>query len=294
VADATKGNLDVALCPVLKFVVKYLNATRDALVFRAKLLPYIYTMYKIASDTGLIISRPMYYSHPKAPESYDYTFAREYMFGDSILVAPVFVPMDQNQTAPVTVWFPPIAECSSECPRWFALDNPLESYVAGSVSTLHYPLSRIPAFAPSGAILTLLPTADAVPFGAAGRPTYPSMELWIFPATFNSETWIYEDDGFSSKPDYVNTTISVTRGSLTRVSVKSQSFGLKYPVVNRPYSVRLIGARVNENTEVMLSGNKLPKFSNCSSLQAPGWCFDSVSLMVQTLPTTNFSVVILN
>ena len=88
------------------------------------------------------------------------------MFGDSVLVSPVVVPLRENGTAPVSVWFPPGRG------SWYAIDNSSETYPAdGAWRQLWYPLSRTPAFVLSGSILTLLPKQKVVPFGAAGgRP----------------------------------------------------------------------------------------------------------------------------
>lgn len=81
---------------------EFLNATRDALVLRAQLLPYIYTQFQIASITGLIITRPLYYAYPRSPDAYEFTRVFFWRFdprfaccdsdGEWICVSPSLVP----------------------------------------------------------------------------------------------------------------------------------------------------------------------------------------------------------
>jgi alpha-glucosidase (family GH31 glycosyl hydrolase) len=229
---------------------EYLNATRDALVFRAQLLPYLYSAYKFSQQTGLIVTRPLYYSHPMHAAAYE--CPGQYMLGGDILVAPVTVPMQSGGKAPVTIWFPPI-----DRGRWFAVDSDSETYPAdGAWRELWYPLSRTPAFVRSGAILALLPRAEAVPFGAAGRPAYAALELWSYPSQeATSSAWVFEDDGMSSSNDYANTTIQVTRDpahALWRLSVRVASHG--YTPAARPVSVKAVGMSLGSDAVVAIGG----------------------------------------
>jgi hypothetical protein len=92
----------------------FLSANVAALQAREELLPYIYTQAREAFDTGVGLIIPMYYDHPDFEEAYltdaNGTFS-QYMFGPSILVAPI---VTQGQTflgggfiTSKTVWLPP-------------------------------------------------------------------------------------------------------------------------------------------------------------------------------------------
>jgi alpha-glucosidase (family GH31 glycosyl hydrolase) len=64
---------DVNLCNIVRVWEvpnKYFEANRLALQVRATLLPYIYTTYRQAFDTGLSPLRPMYYDFPEFDEAY--------------------------------------------------------------------------------------------------------------------------------------------------------------------------------------------------------------------------------
>jgi alpha-D-xyloside xylohydrolase len=55
---------------------------------RHRLIPYLYSCCKIAHDTGVPVMRPMFFEFPNDPTCL--YLDRQYMFGESFLVAPVF------------------------------------------------------------------------------------------------------------------------------------------------------------------------------------------------------------
>jgi alpha-glucosidase (family GH31 glycosyl hydrolase) len=79
---------------------------REAMQFRLKLLPYLYSSARRAFDTGVSIASPLYYYWPDADAAY--SFSTQYMLGDSILVAPVVTPMEAGMhvVEGVAVWVP--------------------------------------------------------------------------------------------------------------------------------------------------------------------------------------------
>jgi alpha-glucosidase (family GH31 glycosyl hydrolase) len=78
---------------------------RQAVLQRYAMIPYIYTAARQAYDTGISLMRPMYYDYPEAAEAYQY--AGQYMFGDSLLVAPVTTPLDPlHHLSKKAVWMP--------------------------------------------------------------------------------------------------------------------------------------------------------------------------------------------
>ena len=89
----------------------YFQANRAAMQNRVALVPYIYTAWRQAFDTGLSLIRPLYYDFPLLDAAYlagpDGSFA-QYMFGDDLMVAPVVTPADTNTTlASKIIWIPP-------------------------------------------------------------------------------------------------------------------------------------------------------------------------------------------
>jgi hypothetical protein len=121
----------------------FLSANVAALQAREELLPYIYTQAREAFDTGVGLIIPMYYDHPEFEEAYlsdaNGTFS-QYMFGPSILVAPIVTPgqtfLGGGFITPKTVWLPPGS--------WY---NTVSGDVIQSTSALftkNYTLDEIP------------------------------------------------------------------------------------------------------------------------------------------------------
>jgi alpha-D-xyloside xylohydrolase len=67
---------------------KALQIFRDYVRLRYHLLPYLYTYTIIAAETSLPIIRPMMLEFPDDPNTY--TMDLQYMFGEELLVAPIY------------------------------------------------------------------------------------------------------------------------------------------------------------------------------------------------------------
>lgn len=199
------------------FPAVYRDAVQQALACRLQLLPYRYTLSRIAHDTAVSPMRPMYYAYPTLASAYDAKL--QYMLGDSLLVAPVTSAMDPHSSlANVTLWCPPLDQSTD---WWLSLDDPTEQLSADNgVRTIGYPLSRTPVFVRDGALIPALPYTDAIALGSASLKSYSELELWIYPSSsFSSvtSTWLYEDDGISSDylsgASYANTSFTYHRNA---------------------------------------------------------------------------------
>ena len=73
---------------------EYSDAMREAFLLRSSLIPYIYTASRETYDTGVPFLRPLYWDSPEATEAY--VIKDEYLFGDSLLVAPIVEPRRQG------------------------------------------------------------------------------------------------------------------------------------------------------------------------------------------------------
>ncbi|MCM1052187.1 MAG: glycoside hydrolase family 31 protein [Paenibacillus sp.] len=82
---------------------EYRDVIRETIIGRYRMVPYIYTMARKAHDEGLSLCRPLYYDNPESTEAY--SFNRQYMFGDDMLIAPVTVP-GVDGYAEMNVWLP--------------------------------------------------------------------------------------------------------------------------------------------------------------------------------------------
>ena len=65
------------------------DIVRRYIQFRYKLMPYIYSAFYRASQTGLPVNRSLVLDYSYEQLIFDHKYDNEYMFGDAILVAPV-------------------------------------------------------------------------------------------------------------------------------------------------------------------------------------------------------------
>ena len=100
------------LCVITSFAVslpacaQWFPAMRDALQFRAKLVPYLYTSARHAYDSGISIVSPLYYHWPLYHESY--SFKQQYMLGQDLLIVPVVQPIPAGSSlVSLNVFVPP-------------------------------------------------------------------------------------------------------------------------------------------------------------------------------------------
>jgi alpha-glucosidase (family GH31 glycosyl hydrolase) len=115
---------------------------------RNRLVPYLYALAREAHDEGLPMARAMWLAYPDAERAY--TFDRQYLLGNDLLVAPIATP---GPIATKEVWFPPGEEA------WVDIFTG-ERYEAGQVATVEAPLDRMPVFARTGTVLPLKPLGD--------------------------------------------------------------------------------------------------------------------------------------
>eukprot|EP00039_Didymoeca_costata_P011415 m.160266 g.160266 ORF g.160266 m.160266 type:complete len:440 (+) comp15167_c0_seq4:1371-2690(+) len=93
------------------FPTPFQMAAQRVLAIRSMLLPYRYNLARFTYETGLGSLRPMYYHCPMCPDAYNETSKHQYMFGDSLLVSPVYSELTCGKncsegTANATIWFP--------------------------------------------------------------------------------------------------------------------------------------------------------------------------------------------
>ncbi len=149
---------------------KYQNfeQLRETVRMRYRLFPYLYTAARETYDTGIGMSRPLYYDYPEDGNAYIYE--DEYMFGDDMLVAPIYTPSREGVSGrmiwlPDDKWWNVTRSCLVEGNRTsydvYTLDEFPVFYRAGSVIPF-YPVRRTVVGDPGEIILKVVP-------GASGR-----------------------------------------------------------------------------------------------------------------------------
>jgi alpha-glucosidase len=186
--------------------------SRAALELRYRLLPYIYSAFMRASETGEPIQRPLVYEfqHDRHARETD----DAYLFGDALLVAPVLEP---GQTArhvylPQGTWI-----------DW----HTGEHHSGGQFITASAPLDRIPLFARGGRVI---PSYESAPRSTMDH--HPeTIELHLVVPDEDGEFYstLHEDDGTTlafASGAFVRTTFCMTRqGAKVRVAAKVSGNG---------------------------------------------------------------------
>lgn len=243
----------------------YFEANRDAIRARSELLPYIYTAARFAHDTGVGLTRPMYYEFDVKeayPIDMDHdlgqtTSTRQYMFGPDMLLAPVTSPSACSATTYAgtileepcgltnqSVYLPPGS--------WFELRSG-RLRDGDATFTKGFMHDEIPVFVKSGAIVARWPIGDDASssdlLGRASRQ-YSTLEFALYPGNESSgSTSVYEDDGETYA--YLQGSFAWTNASYTRdvssdgktivTTVKISSTTSRHPEMptSRRYVLRL-------------------------------------------------------
>jgi len=152
---------------------------RTALLFRQSLRPYLYTAARAAVDSASAIVRPTYHENPAYDEAYD-SAPTQYLFGPSLLAAPVADALDGSSGAPATrsVWLPP--------GRWLYFNASAAFQGPQTLPGLAFGLDEYALFARSGAALPLRPPSE---------PEASANILWVVFADEAGGGDLYEDDG---------------------------------------------------------------------------------------------------
>jgi hypothetical protein len=159
---------------------KYSNfeQLREVVRLRYRLFPYLYTAARETYDTGVGINRPLYYDYPEDGNAY--TFEDEYMFGNDMLVAPIYTPQ-QNGYSSRTIWLP------GENEKWWDVTR---SRLVSGKQTFYssYTLDEFPVFYRAGSIIPFYPVRRTV----VGDPG--EIILQVVPGA-NGTGRFYEDKG---------------------------------------------------------------------------------------------------
>lgn len=147
----------------------------EFLRLRHALVPYLYSLARVAHDTGVPMCRGTYLEYPTLEAAYEYD--RQYLLGEQLLVAPIASP---GPVAGKEVWFPPGI--------WIDYFTG-ETYEGPDAGTITAPLERIPVFVPAGGIVPLQPYMDFV-----GQQPVDPLRLRVGTGADGSFD-LYEDEG---------------------------------------------------------------------------------------------------
>lgn len=148
---------------------------RNCIKFRYQLMPYIYSLFYEAAQSGMPIQRSLAINYTHQPQVYDGQYQHQYLFGPSILVAPV------ESTKELMKIFLPAGE-------WYYLYSG-KTYPGDQEIMLECPIHKLPVFIKAGAVLPMQ------------KPVMNTSEkadeliLHVYTGTQPSEFNYYHDDG---------------------------------------------------------------------------------------------------
>ena len=148
--------------------------SRNYIKFRYQLLPYIYSLFYDASQTGLPVQRSLAIDYPHDYKIYDGQYYNQYLFGPSLLIAPV-----ESDKSFVKVYLPR--------GEWYYLYTG-QKFWGESEVILECPLHKLPVFVKGGA---LIPMQHAT---ANTKVVTDILILHVYVGE-NSSFIFYEDDG---------------------------------------------------------------------------------------------------
>ena len=159
---------------------------RQYIELRYQLLPYIYTLFWEATNTGAPILRPLVYHYPcdrKTHELYD-----QVLLGSSLMAAPVYRPGVEQRAVylPEGTWY-----------DWWTG----ECYQGSNYILAHAPLEKMPMYVRGGSVIPLAPVMQYTSESRVNQ-----LRLRVTPGM--GEYTLYEDDGISF--EYHNNVWSTT------------------------------------------------------------------------------------
>lgn len=148
---------------------------REYIELRYQLLPYLYSLFWEASQTGAPILRPLLYHYPHDPKTYH--IHDQVLLGSDLMAAPVYRPGVEARVVylPEGIWY-----------DWWTG----EQYKGNTHILANSPLERMPMYVKAGAIIPMQPVVQYVD----ERPIQQlKMRIWQGEGEFT----LYEDDGNS-------------------------------------------------------------------------------------------------
>lgn len=228
---------------------------RDAINFRYKLVPYMYSLLYEASVEGNPIMRPLVYEFPEDKKLLCESF--DFMLGSSILVANVIEKGAKTRKVYLpkgAIWF-----------DWYTK----QVYEGGQTVELEVSLASIPMLFKSGAIVPMCGNLMNL-----HKDSIEKLELLVEPSQESSFV-LYEDDGATNdykNGEYLKTTISINNKNGIKISFSKEG---NYKTEVKDMVVNVV-CKDMAPKQVKLKDEKLPMFLDEKEWEVSksGWHYD--------------------
>lgn len=174
------------------FGEEVLEISRNYINLRYRLLPYIYSCFYEATQTGLPLMRTLALNYTHDPKVYDTRFQNEYQFGPSFLVAPF-----ESKQAYAPVYFPE--------GEWYSLYNDSKE-TGGREKMLTLGMHTLPVYVKESSIIPMQSLVQTT----QEKPT-DTLFLHVYKGRTANNFRYYEDDGETfgyEKEEYFQRNIS--------------------------------------------------------------------------------------
>ncbi len=151
--------------------------SRNYIRFRYQNLPYIYSLFYEASQTGMPVQRSLALDYTHDHRVYNGQFHHQYLFGPFIMVAPV-----ESQKEYVKVFFP-------EGDWYYLFDG--KKYHGNQEVIVESPIHKLPVYVKGGAILPMQRPVQHT------KEKVEELILHIYHGSSETHFEFYEDDGVS-------------------------------------------------------------------------------------------------
>lgn len=230
------------------------SISRNYIKFRYQLLPYIYSLFYDASQTGMPVQRSLAINYTHDHRVYNGLYHNQYLFGPNILVAPV-----ESNKHLLKIFFPE--------GDWY--DVYTGKIWRGDQETIvESPIHRLPVFVKAGSVLPMQPAASHTGI------KQEELILHIYCGKNPTDFLLYSDDGetFDYQQGKCSKRLIQMMGSENRV-ILSSSEG-NYKTHFKKIKFVLHGATANSLT---VNGTVMPLINLIHSYFAPLEKYDPIN-----------------
>ena len=239
----------------------------DAIKFRYRMIPYLYSLEYRAYKTGLPIMEPMFMAFQNDEKTYEQGV--DFMWGDHLMVANVV----EKGVTTRKVYLPKTEDDRESFYDFYTR----EEYVPGQTVELPVDISSIPLFLKSGAII---PMAENQLYNLM-RDEVTGLHI-LFAPDIDSSFCMYDDDGKTNNykdGEYLKTDISVRAGVKTYIRFTSEG-NYESPVETMYLDVI---HREKSPFYVEVEGRQIPHFLHRRQFEETeeGWYYSQTKKSVQ-------------
>ncbi|MFJ6521592.1 TIM-barrel domain-containing protein [Streptomyces filamentosus] len=247
-----------------RFSDPYLSINRKYLKLKMRLMPYLYSASRVATETGTPTVRAMVLEYPNDPVARGNQTSGQFMSGDSLLVAPIVTDTTTRDGIylPAGTWTDYWTGKTYNGPGW------LNGYSA--------PLDTLPMFVKGGGILPMWPQMNHT-----GEKPVSTLTYDIHPRGTSTFT-LYEDDGITRQYQtgaYAKQKVDVTApasgtGDVT-IAVGASTGTYAGKPTSRGYEFTVHAAAAPST--VTVDGSALPALASKAAYASAttGWYFDA-------------------